>query len=207
VERRQLLLGLGAIPLASLVACTGPYNVGAEVSSFGEWPADRVGGTYAFERLPSQKASKGQDALEASAREALERAGLKPAAEGAEADIKVSVGMRYGLAEPAIWDDPLWWRWNAGFGRWRRGGMWWGGPGPYPWGYRDVRYFREAAVLLRDGKTGQPLYETHASNDGLSLGDDELRTALFLAAMAEFPKAEGQPHRVTVTMPGAPPKP
>jgi len=207
VKRRQLVLGLGALPLASLVACTGPYNVDADVSSFGEWPAERSGGTYAFERLPSQRQAKGQAGLEDAAREALERAGLKPAAEGQEADVKVSVGIRYGLVEPAIWDDPMWWRWHAGFGYWRRGGIWWNGPGPYPWGYRDVRYYREAAVLLRDGKTGQPLYESHASNDSYSSGGPELTNALFLAAMAEFPKAEGKPHHVSVTMPGQPPKP
>lgn len=213
MKRRQILLGLGALPLSGAIvglsACTGPYNVGADVSSFGEWPANRSGGTYAFERLPSQKRhASSQASLEASAAEALQRAGFTPAAEGVEADVKVSVGMRYGLVEPAIWDDPMWWRWNAGFGRWRRGGLWWSGPGPYPWGYQDTRYYREAALLLRDGKSGQPLYESHASNDGFSAGDDELRTALYLAAMAEFPKAEEKPHRVTVTMPGRePPKP
>ena len=214
MERRQLLLGLGALPLVGLPllglsACTGPYNVYAEVSSFGEWPADKTGGTYAFERLPSQKHSKRNVAIEDAAREALERAGLKPAAEGQEADFKVSVGMRYSLSEPAIWDDPLWWRGRAGFG-WgygRRGAVWWNRPGPGPWSPFDVRYNREAAVLLRDGKTGEPIYESHASNDGISMGDTELAQALFLAAMAEFPKAEGKPHRVSVMMPGQPPKP
>lgn len=207
MERRHLLLGLGALPLVGLTACTGPYNVYAEVSSFGEWPADRVGGTYAFERMLSQKHSKRHMAVEEAAREALEHAGFKPAAEGREPDIKVSVAMRYSVAEPAIWDDPLWWRGRAGFGYWRRGGLWWNGPGVGPWSPFDVRYYREAAVLLRDGRSGEPLYETHASNDGNTMGDDELARALFLAAMAEFPKAEGKAHRVSVTMPGATPKP
>ncbi|HEY4079981.1 MAG TPA: DUF4136 domain-containing protein [Burkholderiaceae bacterium] len=207
MERRHLVLGLGALPFLGLAACTGPYNVTADVSSFGDWPADRTGGTYSFERLPSQEKSKTQGALEDAAREALERAGLRPAAEGAEADVTVALGMRYGINEAAPWDDPLWWRWHAGFGYWRRGGAWWGGPGPYPWGYRDVRYYREAAVLLRERKSGKPLYEAHACNDGITMGDDELPKALFLAALAEFPKTEGKPHRVSVTMPGRTPTP
>ena len=208
MERRQLILGLGALPLLGLGACTGPYNVYAEVSSFGEWPADRKGGTYAFERLPSQKEAKGQAELEESAHEALQRAGLQLAGDGVEPDIMVSIGMRYSLAENPIWDDPLWWRWRGGgLGYWRRGGLWWGGPGPYPWGMRDQRYYREAAVLLRDNKSGKPLYEAHACNDGLTLGDSELPKALFLAAMAEFPKTEAKPHPVSVMMPGADPKP
>ena len=209
MERRQLILALGTVPLLGLGACTGPYNVYAEVSSFGEWPADKSGGTYAFERLPSQKQSKRHIAIEEAAREAFERAGLKPAAEGQEADYKVSVGMRYSLSEPAIWDDPLWWRGRASFG-WgygRRGALWWNRPGPGPWSPFDVRYNREAAVLIRDGKTGEPIYESHASNDGINMGDNELAQALFLAAMAEFPKAESKSHRVSVMMPGQPPKP
>jgi hypothetical protein len=119
----------------------------------------------------------------------------------------VSVAVRYSLADSPLWDDPLWWRWHAGFGYWRRGGLWWGGPGPYPWGYRDRRYYREAAVLLRDRKTGQPLYETHACNSGITLGNAELTQALFLASLAEFPKTEPRSHAVSITMPGQAPKP
>ena len=44
--------------LAALVlsGCAGLNNVTSEVSSYGQWPADRKPASYAFERLPSQQA-------------------------------------------------------------------------------------------------------------------------------------------------------
>ena len=50
-----------------LGGCAGISTVSSNVSSFGEWPADRKPGTYAFERLPSQQARAAEsDVLESS---------------------------------------------------------------------------------------------------------------------------------------------
>ncbi len=207
-SRRTFVLSIAAVAgLATLGACTGPYTISAEVKSFGTWPADRAPLSYAFERLPSQKDSERQNELEESARGALEKAGFKPADDAKSADILVSLGARLSATEFAPWDDPLWWRWHGAVG-WRYGGPWRGGGfragfgGPFPrYGLIDPldrRYEREVAVLMRDRVSSEPIYEAHASFESLSPGDDGAVTALFHAAMADFPKAEPNSHRVTV---------
>ncbi|MBV8380003.1 MAG: DUF4136 domain-containing protein [Paucibacter sp.] len=216
MDRRQLLLGLACAPLTGLVACTGPYIVSSTVVSYGEWPADRKPGTFAFDRLPSQKSGEAAERannLEGHAIEALEKAGFTPVAEGAQADVLVTLGVRLSLSEAAIWDDPLWWHWRGG---WRRG-YWYPGPvgmgGPFGRGYYpydplwDRRFTREAAVLIRDRASGTALYEGHACNDGINAGDEELIHALFLAALSGFPNADGKPHQISVQMPGQSPAP
>ncbi|MBV8605235.1 MAG: DUF4136 domain-containing protein [Pelomonas sp.] len=204
-------MGLACAPLAGLVACTGPYIVSSTVVSYGEWPAERKPGSFAFDRLPSQKvgaAAEQANNLEGHAIEGLEKVGFTPVAEGALPDVLVMVGVRLSLNEPAIWDDPLWWHWHGG---WRRG-YWYPGPGPvlgrrYGFGgpydpLWDRRFTREAAVLIRDRATGTALYEAHACNDGINAGDEELVHALFLAALSGFPMADGKPHTINVQMPG-----
>ena len=193
---------LGVVAAASLVACSGPYMVSADVNSYGNWPADRSAGSYAFERLPSQQLSKRQGELEESARAAIEKAGFKPAADAKTADVLVTLGARVSASERAPWDDPLWWRWRGGYGYWRGPAMY-GGMGGVPWRLHgdllyDRRFEREVAVLMRDRVSNEPIYEAHASNDGATMGDDALVAALFGAALNDFPAAKPESHRVTV---------
>ena len=53
-------------------------------------------------------------------------------------------------------------------------------------------------MLLRDRASGEALFETHASNEGVTVGGDSMIGALFEAAMADFPKVEPKSHRVSV---------
>ena len=180
-----------------LVACASLNTVNAEVASYGNWPAERKAGTYAFERLPSQQArADAQQRLEDAAHPALQAAGFAAAAPGATPDVLVQVGARVTRYERSPWDDPLWWR--GGFGYWRAR-PW---AGPYPYGYRTEppRYDREVALLLRDRADGAPLYEARASSEGMSSGGDELLSAMFKAAMADFPKSGSVPHTVSVKL-------
>jgi hypothetical protein len=193
---------LGIVATASLVACSGTYMVSADVNSYGNWPADRAAGSYAFERLPSQQQSKEQAALEDSARTAIEKAGFKPAADSKTADVLINLGARISPTERAAWDDPMWWRWRGSYGYWRQGGLY-GGAFGVPWRLRadafyDRRFEREVAVLMRDRVSNEPIYEAHASNDGVSSGDAGLVSALFSAAMSDFPNAQPESHRVSV---------
>jgi len=199
--RRLVLTSLAAAATLAIAGCAGPYTVSADVSSYGAWPADRKATTYAFDRLPSQQqndeASKRQTALEDAARGALERAGFKPAADLKSADVLVTLGARVTAYDPVPWDDPLWWRWRGRLLSPRYGYV-----GAGPWGWRqdpffNRRYDRAVAVLLRDRASGEALYETHASNEGLS-ASDALLTPLFDAALAEFPKVNPKSHRVSV---------
>ncbi len=200
--RRLILAATAATAAFGLAACSGPYTVSADVSTYGSWPAGRSAGSYAFDRLPSQQqsdeAAKRQGQLEDAARAALEKAGFKPAANAKTADVLVTLGARITAYDPVPWDDPLWWRWRGRLISPRYGYAGWGA-----WGWRqdpffDRRYDRAVAVLLRDRASGEALYEAHASNEGLTMGGDSTITALFDAALAEFPKVNKASHRVSV---------
>jgi hypothetical protein len=64
-------------------------------------------------------------------------------------------------------------------------------------GVPTVTYEREVALLIRDRHSGQPLYETRASNDGGSPSIQSLLPAMFEAAMKDFPAGSVTPRRVT----------
>jgi hypothetical protein len=189
----------GVLALVGVLAgCAGLNTLDSVVHSYGQWPAGREPGTYAFERLPSQQARpERQETLEAAARPALEAAGFRPAAAGATPDVTVQVGGRVTRSDYAPWDDPLWWR--GGFGLWRYGP--WVGP---RWGagvYTDSpRYEREVALLIRSRASGEPLYETRASSDGLTRGDASVMRAMFAAALKDFPATGVRPRTVTTPL-------
>ena len=185
-----------------LAGCAALNTVTSDVTTYSEWPADRKPGTYAFERLPSQKANASRQAeLEAAAARALENAGFSSAADAAQADVIVQIGARVSRTEISPWDDPLWWHW---------GGAYWRSPywrGPRSAFYVGVtadwytRYERNVAVLLRDRATNVPLFEAHAQTAGSSVGDTALLGAMFEAALQDFPaKDASNPRRVSVTL-------
>jgi hypothetical protein len=185
------------IAAATLAGCTSLNNLTSEVSSFSQWPADRKPGSYAFERLPSQQTRpEQQQLLEDSARLALEAAGFAPAAEAKDSEYVVQLGARVSATE-YYYDDPFWWRGGLYHYRFNR-----------PWPYRynsfgvgfsfpSTNFEREVAVLIRDRKSGQPLYETRASNDGGSPSIRSLLPAMFEAAMKDFPAGSVTPRQVT----------
>ena len=125
-----------------------------------------------------------------------------PAADVASADYVLQLGARVSINDPWYYDDPFWWRggmrWHRGYyGRFgpRHFGPGWGaGWGPY----YDPNFEREVAVLIRDRKTGQILYEARANNSGPSSGIDYLLPAMFEAALKDFPKGGPNPRIVTV---------
>jgi Domain of unknown function (DUF4136) len=178
-----------------LGACATPRLLDNDVSTHSQWPAERKPASYAFERLPSQEARpEQQQQLEDAARHALEAAGFTSAADPKDADVSVQVGVRLSAVERAIYDDPLHWR--GGFStRWRRGFH-------SSWGlvYTVPSYAREVALLIRDRKSGQVLYEARASNGGSSSTSSALLSAMFDAAMKDFPHTGVNPRRVTVEL-------
>lgn len=197
MNRRRLLLTTAIGAAAGLAAgCATLQTVDADVSSFGEWPAGRPPGRYAFERLPSQEARAADaEALEQAARPALEKAGFVPAAPGQEPDVLVQLGARFTQTLRSPWDDPLWW--HGGVGRWRYGP--WIGP---RWGLTmrldPPRYELEVALLLRDRASGKPLYETRAATETGYRADGATLRALLQAALADFPRLAISPRRVSV---------
>lgn len=195
---------------AAVAGCASLNSVDSDVSSFSRWPAGRVPSTYAFERLPSQQANPQQaQMLEDTARRAIEGAGFAPAPEGAAADVTVQLGARITETDRSPFDDPFWY---GGYGSWHRpfaysrfGRPFWG-PGwrrsygyGYGYGADFPRYEREVALLIRDKRSGQPLYESRAQTEGLTTGVGSVLPAMFRATLKDFPAGSASnPHRVVV---------
>jgi hypothetical protein len=183
--------------LLLLAGCASLNSLASDVNSYSHWPAGRQPSSYVFERLPSQQANpQQQDALEAAARDALMQAGFSEAADGSSADVSVQVSARFTRQDYGYYDDPFYWRGSMWYGR--GFGHWWG-PG-FGLSYQSPRYEREVSMLIRDRKSGDVLYETRASNDGLSSGDSETLAAMFAAALKDFPQTAVNPRRVTVPL-------
>lgn len=198
-RRRTMLAAAMAAALAAtlLAGCAALNTMPAEISTWGDWPADRKPGRYAFDRLPSQAAQpEAATRLEDAARAALEAAGFSAAAPGDKPDVLVQVAARNSRADLDIWADPLWWR-----GGWMPGRRVWVEPLWWPELHARTRYEREVALLLRDAESGKPLYEARASNEGANAGGSALQQALFRAALADFPRTGPNPRQVTVTLP------
>jgi len=202
MDRKTFMIGSLLAGLAVLGGCATVHTVSSNVASYGEWPSERKPGSYAFDRLPSQQARAAEtDALEASAKSALEKAGFTAAADGQQPDVLVQVGARDERYIVSPWDDPLWWR--GGFGYWRYGPYMsprWGVGIHYRWD-SFPRYERQVALLIRDRASGKPLFETRASSDGNSRSDAAMLTAMFEAAMMDFPRLGVNPRRVVVELP------
>lgn len=198
MQRRHLFHAALAFGIGSLLlsGCAGLDTVTSDVSSFGQWPAGRAPGHYAFERLPSQQAQPEQAALlERAAAQALAKAGFQPAATGQEPDVLVQLGARFTRVASPVWDDPLWFR--GGFGRYHRG-PWIGPSWSLGWTWAPPRYEHEVALMLRDRASGKPLYETRATSDDAGRADAATLAAMFEAALADFPRPAISPRRVSV---------
>jgi Domain of unknown function (DUF4136) len=191
-----------------LAGCAAVTTLHADITSYGQWPVARSPGTYAFDRLPSQQAEpEKQQRLEDAAHQALTAVGFTAAQQGAAPDVLVQLGARVTRYGPSPWDDPWWWRGGAYWPGRFAGRPWigpspWIGPYPYPYwsGYGYYSYYdRQVAVMLRDGASGAPLYEGRASSDAYSNSTETL-TAMFRAAMADFPKSGGVPHSINVPL-------
>ena len=195
---------LVAVTVTALGGCAAMNQLSSEVSTFSQWPADRKPATYAFERLPSQQANPDQQrTLEDAAARAMESAGFTAAADARSADVSVQLGARVNAQDRSPYDDPFWWRgglYHSHFGRPHRAGGFGFGLG-FGYGSGSLpSYEREVAVLIRDKKSGEPLYEARATNDGGSPSINSLLGAMYEAALKDFPAVGANPRRVTTTI-------
>ena len=217
---RTLVMATTALLLGG---CAAFNNLNNEVSTFGAWPAERKPASYVFERLPSQQAQPElPQMLEDSARAALEAAGFRAVTDPNEAEYLMQLGARITTDYPWIYNGSLFWYGGyGGYGGWRYGpgygygyrygygygrrwpGAYWGGMyGPYGmygmYPYDSARFERDVALLIRDRKTGELLYEARASNVGYSATIDSLLPAMFEAALKDFPAVGPNPRKVVV---------
>jgi hypothetical protein len=194
--------------VAALSGCAAMNQLSSEVSTFNQWPAGRAPASYAFDRLPSQQANADvQKLLEDAAARGLQSAGFKPAADAKTADVTVQLGARVNLQDRSPFDDPFWWRGGLYGGystrAFRSNGFGFGAGLGYGFGrgfYGPPSFEREVAVLIRDKKTGEPLYEARAVNEGASQSINSLLGAMFDASLQGFPASStgtNSPRRVT----------
>lgn len=199
----KTLASLAAV--AALAGCASLNTIDSNVSAFSRWPAGRAPATYAFERLPSQQAHPQQtQMLEDSARRAVEAAGFAPAPEGSTPDVSIQLGARVAETDRSPFDDPFWygsygiWHRPFAYGRFGRpffGPGWRGSWGP---GHDYPYYEREVALLIRDKRSGDPLYEARAASEGTSSAVADVLPAMFSATLRDFPAGSAtNPHRVT----------
>ena len=193
--------------MACLSGCASVTALQAQIASYGDWPSGRAPGTYAFDRLPSQETQpQAQQMLEDAAHRALTAAGFTAAAPGVKPDVLVQVGARTTRYDAGPWGDP-WWGPGGwyGYGHVGWGRRPWFGPYGYPYPYWSgyysswTYYDRQVALMLRDGASGAPLYEARARSDAYS-SDSNTLTAMFRAALADFPKSGSVPHGVSVPL-------
>ncbi len=196
---------ISATLAAALGGCASITSIDSEVTAYSQWPAARTPGSYVFERLPSQQAEPArQQQLEAWARPAIAAAGFVAAASRAEADVTIQLGARITATEPSPFVDPyVWGPWGYG---WRD--PWWGrgwGPGwrygwSYGWGpgFERLGYEREVALLIRDRRSGEPLYQANARSTGYSTRPELTLPAMFAAALHDFPHGDAKAHIVPI---------
>lgn len=199
MKRRSLLAVLASALLFG--GCAGISTVPIDVSSQGDWPAERKAGTYAIERLPSQQANAAeQDRIEAAALPAIEAAGFKSAPLD-DADVLIQVGARAfevprydPFAHSFFWRHDWWlyrrydpFFYGPGFGR-----------GYYYNDFPDIQL--ETAILMRDRRSQRIVYETRAAVVG-RWSSQALLPLLFEASMKDFPTPAISPRTVIMSLP------
>ena len=181
-----------------LAGCAGMRVVDSQVLAVANVPAgvQLQGARYRFERLPSQTGNPEAGLAEQQAEQALAAVGL--VRDDAAAQISVLVGFQgtQYLADP--WGQPYPGTWGSV--SIARGAPWGSGVGvgmgmrfPPPTHYR-----REVSLILRDLKSGQVVYETRASHDGVWSDSVTIFATLFKAALAHFPNPPAGVQRVNI---------
>lgn len=194
----RLLLTLVCVWSCLLAGCATSNAVTSQVSSFGAWPQDRKPGKFVFERLPSQQANAAQqDRLEWAAKPSMVRAGFEWVQDEAQADVTVQVAAYQTTESRRSRYDPFWGPWGPGFGGW------WGSGGR---GGISLSMQLEPAwtqmqvdLLIRDRRTNQVLYETHARHERVGQPDERVLPLMFEAALKDFPLQAISPRAVTIT--------
>lgn len=193
------------VAAVSLAGCGSMRLVDTDVRSFASPPFVPIGASYRFERLPSQQADVAQQTrLEAMAQQALGKAGLQRNDAAASYSVQISASMKIDPYSP--WDRP-WpgWGpgWNFGFGI-QSGNVLIVGNSPLMPGFgmgETPYYWRQVSLIIRDLRTNQVVYETHAAHDGRWADSEAVLPAMFEAALKDFPKPPPGVRRINMEIP------
>lgn len=218
---RAMTRRLGGLSLLAgtllLGGCAGAIRLENDVRSYADWSAGPAGEAarpvpgdrYRFERRPSQLQASAaqQEAIEAIARDALARVGLRAAPEPLPAGAAlprwtVELGARSVRLPYAPWDAPARPSFgvSVGIGHvFPHGSVGFGMP-LFP--HLTTPYYqREVSLVLRDARSARVVYETQASHDGPWADNPTLWAALLDAALQGFPQAPAGPRRVVIEVP------
>ncbi|MFM7025230.1 MAG: DUF4136 domain-containing protein [Limnohabitans sp.] len=198
---KRLAITISLLLSGLLAGCAGMRIVDSQVLAVANVPVGMqlAGARYRFERLPSQTANPEAGLAEQQAEQALAAVGL--VRDDAQAQISVLVGFQgtQYMADP--WGHPYGGTYGSvAIGR----GVPWGSGVGFGMGMRfppPTQYRREVSLILRDLKSGQVVYETHASHDGPWSDSTTIFATLFRAALANFPNPPAGPQRVNIEVP------
>ena len=199
MKRLATLLTLAL--LALLTGCASLRVVDSQVMAIANVPPGMQlqGAKYRFERLPSQVSNPEAGLAEQQAQQALTAAGL--VRDDAGAQISVLVGFQGTKYLPDPWGYPSTGTWgNVSIGR---GAPWGSGVG-FGMGMRlppPTQYKHEISLIIRDLRSGQVVYETHAIHEGTWSDSTTIFATLFKAALAHFPNPPNGTQRVNIEIP------
>lgn len=181
-----------------LTGCSGLRLVESQVQSL---PASGLTlepeARFRFERLPSQQAQAGTEAIETMAEAELKKAGLLRDDAAARYSVLLSTRVQSYRV-----DD-----WGLPHGSTRIGGSLLIGSGGYYGagiGMRfppPARYRHEVTLLLRDLRSGEIVYESSALHEGPWSDSANILPAVLAAALRDFPRPPAGPRRVSVEIP------
>lgn len=185
-----------------LTGCATTRVVNSQVRAEATAPAgvQLQGAKYRFERLPLQVHNPEAGLAEQQAEQALAAVGL--VRDDAQAQLSVLVGFQSAqyVYDPAGRLGTYPWRPYGAFAFGRNGAF------GYNWGVGMnapplTDYRREVSLILRDLRTGQVVYETHASHAGAWRDSEPIFATLFKAALANFPIPPAGIQRVNIEIP------
>jgi hypothetical protein len=196
IPKSTLLAGLfGA--LALLAGCSTIVPVESEVQSFlGAAGAPATGGTFRFERLPSQQKDQVQATkMEALAQPAMEKAGFRRDDASAQFSVQIGAYSTEVVPLPAYMTGPGARFFYPGFDRfyfYHHPFAYTGTPGPI--------YISGVTVVIREVGTGRVVYETNASNEQRWFDPDKVFAPMFEAAMKDYPAAPDKPRNISINV-------
>ena len=193
-----------ALATGLLSGCATVRLIDSDVVSVPAVPAGMrlQGAKYRFERLPSQANNPEAGFAEQQAQAAMTAVGLVRDDANAQISVQVNFAGTQYLADP--WGRPLPpGAWSPYYGSISVGrgvgpnvGLGMGMRFPPPTQYR-----REVSLIMRDLRSGQVVYETRATHDGVWTDSGPIFATLFQAALANFPNPPAGPRRVNIEIP------
>jgi hypothetical protein len=187
-----------------LSGCATVRLIDSDVVSVPAVPAGMSlqGAKYRFERLPSQANNPEAGLAEQQAQTAMTAVGLVRDDANAQISVQVNFAGTQYLADP--WGRPLPpGAWSPYYGSISVGrgvgpnvGLGMGMRFPPPTQYR-----REVSLIMRDLRSGQVVYETRATHDGVWADSSPIFATLFQAALDNFPNPPAGPRRVNIEIP------